>query len=474
MKRVFSNDINCLAIKKNLLAMMQSSFGRLITLLLFLLILRAINHAWWPVHLQTNIIWWPVVMSVLCLTTFLPRYRRYIISVAGVVGWFYLPWFHWPTSTAMSMAHHSGLILAGWLVCLMYWLVVRAAQQRGRLQSPVALMITLIALLMAYASYALQGNARLLCWQFIAVLCGFCWYLAYNFSQLNTRSLGQGLAQASRFLPFWGGTPTPFAKGSAYLDAIEAKDATQLAASQLGGLHLLFLALAWSWVLHGLLAYQTYAELPSFAVALAHCAAGHPYAAVIAWQVMIYHFLYQLFYYAMNGHMIIAVCRMSGFAAARNTDKPFFASSIADFWNRYYFYFKELLVELFFYPTYFRCFKRWPQWRTAFATFMAAGVGNVIYHFFALPAVPYRFGLWQAIKMMQVYYFYALILSLAIAISQWRVHRYGQLTTTGWRRYLLRPFCVVGFYCIISVFSATYHSTHLSTNFAFVASLIGY
>ncbi len=82
------------------------------------------------------------------------------------------------------------------------------------------------------------------------------------------------------------------------------------------------------------------------------------------------------------GHIIIATCRMAGFKALRNTWSPLQSKTIAEFWNRYYYYFKELLVEFFFYPTFLRFFKTKPRLRMFMATMAAAGLGNMLYHFF--------------------------------------------------------------------------------------------
>src|SRR6187431_953360 len=51
---------------------------------------------------------------------------------------------------------------------------------------------------------------------------------------------------------------------------------------------------------------------------------------------------------AASGHMVIGCLRLFGFNVFRNTYKPLLAQSIVDFWNRFYYYFKELLVEFFF------------------------------------------------------------------------------------------------------------------------------
>ncbi len=53
---------------------------------------------------------------------------------------------------------------------------------------------------------------------------------------------------------------------------------------------------------------------------------------------------------------------------------------MVEFWNRYYYYFKEIMVEFFFYPTFIGWFRKWPRLRLFAAVYMAAFVGNMYYH----------------------------------------------------------------------------------------------
>ncbi len=75
------------------------------------------------------------------------------------------------------------------------------------------------------------------------------------------------------------------------------------------------------------------------------------------WASLVLHLRVDLLDISVFGHLAVAGARMAGFKALRNTHRPLESRSIADFWNRYYFYFKELLVDFFFLPTYLRWFK---------------------------------------------------------------------------------------------------------------------
>lgn len=86
---------------------------------------------------------------------------------------------------------------------------------------------------------------------------------------------------------------------------------------------------------------------------------------------------------AVFGHVVIGSLRLVGFNVFRNTYKPLLSESVVDFFNRYYFYFKELLVEFFFYPVYLRLRSTPPRLRLFVAIFAAAFLGNVYYHVLA-------------------------------------------------------------------------------------------
>jgi hypothetical protein len=83
---------------------------------------------------------------------------------------------------------------------------------------------------------------------------------------------------------------------------------------------------------------------------------------------------------AVFGHVIVGSLRLLGFNVFRNTYKPLFATSIVEFWNRFYYYFKELLVEMFFYPAFYRSAWAGPRVRMLVAVLAAAFAGNAYFH----------------------------------------------------------------------------------------------
>jgi hypothetical protein len=185
----------------------------------------------------------------------------------------------------------------------------------------------------------------------------------------------------------------------------------------------------------------------------------------VCWASLLSEFFEEIITISIWGHRFIACCRMAGFNALRNTYRPLSSRTIAEFWNRYYFYFKELMVDIFFYPVFLNFFKKRKKLRIAVATFAAAGFGNAFYHFIRDLKYIADLGLWRALAAYHVYIFYCLVLASAITISQMR--RRGPAPSGFLRGRVLPAFCVVLFYCVLHVFDYTERSIQSPSIFDF-------
>ena len=152
------------------------------------------------------------------------------------------------------------------------------------------------------------------------------------------------------------------------------------------------------------------------------------------------------------GGFLVAICRMSGFQALRVSYRPLQSQTIADFWNRYNYYYKELLVDCFFYPTFVRYFKRHPRLRVVTATFAAAGLGNMLAEFIHYPGYIIELGLWKALLGFRVFVFYALVLSTGIAVSQLRRRSRSPDRSGAFGGQVMPALGVAIFYCLLHVF----------------------
>jgi hypothetical protein len=186
--------------------------------------------------------------------------------------------------------------------------------------------------------------------------------------------------------PVWGGSATPYGKGLDSLARFEARDATSLARAQLAGVKCLVLALvakAAMFVMAGLVFAEAKHPLAAIGAGIPHLEElvqrREEIALPVAWLAIYCDLVWSVLRIAAKGHVYVAVLRLLGFNVFRNTYKPLLAPSVVEFWNRYYYYFKELLAEFFFYPTYTRT-KGATWWRTLLAIFAAAFLGNLYYH----------------------------------------------------------------------------------------------
>jgi hypothetical protein len=286
----------------------------------------------------------------------------------------------------------------------------------------------------------------------IKLLAAYMWFLCYGVADQRSKQRGSLTFALGLFRPFWGSSSTPIGKGAGYLSKLRSEEPTELARVQLKGLKLL----VWSFVLRAvsiaLSAAFLAAGVPPLEQIVQSFAAGTPNPIWLGWSAMILAVAIGTLELAIWGHRIVACARLAGFHLRRNTWRPLESRSLADFWNRYYYYFKELLLDFFFYPTFFRAFKKRPRLRTFCATFMAAGVGNAIYHFVRDIDAMFSLGPALAIQGYGSYVFYCVTLASGIAISQVRTGGASatRKPTLGSRAWSFA--CVWGFVVCIHVF----------------------
>ncbi len=315
------------------------------------------------------------------------------------------------------------------------------------------------------------------------------WRLSY-LVQLASR----GGVQDTRFTdhalylwPVFGGTSTPYGKGLDYLRRCEASDAAANSRSQLAGLKLLMLAVAWHYavLLMDMFVFGAAAGfpdalsgyLPDGSLRVPHLGdviAGATVAVGVAWASLYLELIYATLRLAVAGHIIIGCLRLLGFNVFRNTYKPLLAESIIEFWNRYYYYFKELLVEFFFYPVFLRGGRLGPQLRLFVSVFAAAFVGNMYYHLILDPNLIVAGDpgvIWARWGARLVYCF---ILALGIYVSMRRQQRTRRTrVATNWPGRLRRIAGVWTFYAVIHVWNVDASDATFSDRGNFCLRLLG-
>ncbi|MBF0461129.1 MAG: hypothetical protein HQL87_07020 [Magnetococcales bacterium] len=233
-------------------------------------------------------------------------------------------------------------------------------------------------------------------------------------------------------LPYLGSTQVPYGKGLDYLLPKLAESRLDLAKAQLAGVKLLLLAYLWRIILlvldvaffgtfgtHGQIV-----DVPSpLCLRLYHIdglidlSTQHMPTMAIVWASLIVDMVYETMQLAIIGHVIIGCLRLFGFNVFRNTYKPLLSTSLINFWNRYYYYFKELLVDFFFFPTYLSFFKHRPRLRIFAATMASAFLGNFYYHLLQHFDGFIESGEALSFVKFYSYFFYSFVLGIGIFIS---------------------------------------------------------
>lgn len=343
---------------------------------------------------------------------------------------------------------------------------------------PVLLQASACLLLAVLASLAaLPGALRLAVWVLLCVAGTQMWMLAYALQDRRTQVPVALAQQMAWFHPFWRASmgslaPTPFGKGAAFLRRHQAQTGDELALTQIKALKLLTWALVLAGLNAGLLQLAGWLGVPPAEAVFEAFVAGRPHAWGLNWASLIVSAANAALALAVVGHKIVAVARLAGFRLPRNTWRPLEARTLAEFWNRYYYYFKELLVDFFFYPTFFRLFRRHPRLRVFVATFMAAGVGNALFHFLRDIHLVAILGWRDAVAGYLGNVFYCTVLAVGIGVSQARLSA-GRRLGNGWLARLWQGLCVWGFFVVLRVFGEESRHFSFSDRLGFFFNLWG-
>jgi len=464
-------------------AFAQTWSGRITLILVFAVLMKLVSRdSTIAVHHL-----WLLMTAAATAVSLGGRYRRLVMAVCTGLAIAYYPiWFDY-RSVHFAMRQEGVHVAAGPLrACtLVAWfaLVAIAIHCARRYRDHPLWRHPLLALHLAYfivlglvASHLIHGMAQVVLWSFTTVFVAYFWYLAYAFLDQRRRNPQPVYFQLATFAPFFFHTVVPFGKNASDWRSTEAGSAQELAVTQLKALKLLVWALLLKdIVLWGFTtgAYETLGIQP-FRITFQKFANGEDVSGLSGLLSIITNFPEQMLMLAITGHVLVAVARFAGFRLLRNTCRPLSARTIAEFWNRYFYYFKELLAHVYFYPTYVRCFKRHPRLRIAFATFVAAGVGNFMYHFmvnFANLDLA-QLGLIEALRRTQTYAFYCLLLVTGIVVSQLRVRKPDAIAGW-WRGQVLPSLGVVAFFTLLLVFDGPYRHLPLVLHLKFLLHVFG-
>ena len=306
-------------------------------------------------------------------------------------------------------------------------LLLRHAQQAPQslfARRPLLVLLAAEALLCVLGGAGLlQGWPRVLVWSAVFIFTPYLWFLPFAVADLRSRTPSPLPLQMSLLRPYWSPAYLPFGKGAAFLRKHLSTTPHALAVTQLKAIKLL----VWANLLFALIAlldwlFDKQMPVPGVDDAIAAFLAGQPYARGLSWVAIVLAAARYALQVAAWAHLFIGIARLAGYRLPRGSWRPLEARTLMDYFNRFHYYFKELLVDLFFMPTFFRVFRNHPRLRMFFATFMAAGVGNALWHFTRNIDVVASDGLGSALASYTSYLFYATLLAVGVGLSQVRAN----------------------------------------------------
>lgn len=403
-----------------------------------------------------------LLLPPLGFITYLPKYRRLTLAVCPFLLLFG-KYFHSP----LEMASMFSLVAAG---ILLYWCARRWPQSRFGRRPVVFLLSGFTLLILCACATTANSLAYTILWSLAGAAVSYVWFIGFALLDRNSKPSTDLTLELASFRPLWSPDITPIPKGAAYLRRIEAQNPEQLAIVQLKGLKLLVWAILltelskyWYSFFHG------YLLIPTLNDALAMSVKRTPLAWHTLWESLLLYFFESILAMATITHRIVACCRMAGYNALRGTYRPLSSRTITEFFNRYAYYYKELLVDFFFYPAFLRYWKGHRRLRMVFATFAAACFGNAFFHFTMGWKIVRDAGLWRALVNFQTFFFYCFVLAAALSISQLR--KRGPRPAGFFRGRVVPAFGVLLFYCLLNVFVCARGSYPLVEHLKYLAGL---
>ncbi len=464
--------------REKCIALAQTTSGGLV---IYLVALVAVSSSYdlWKAAL---------IVSAAMASAYLPKYRNRIIfagtwSVAFLTLWTSGNNIQDYIGDVLRQEHIdylSPLALAGgatvlFLICA--WGTLEMARRNKTFffaRRPILTLIGLAAVLCGLASLdVLQGLSRVILWSILIVYTRYLWFLAYAIVDQRSRERSPHLFQLGVLRPFWSSSSIPFGKGAAFLRKTLAKTPADMAVTQLKGVKLLI----WSNILLALKLSLTWfceeqQHLPSVERAMDAFLHHQPYSILVGWASLIWSTGKFCLLTAYGAHLFIGVARLAGFRLPRGTWRPLESRTLMEYFNRFSYYFKELLVDFFFLPTFFLTFRNHPRLRMFFATFMAAGVGNAIWHFIRDIDVVVTMGLAGAFETYTSYAFYCVVLATGVGVSQVRASMGVKPSTTFFGR-LYSFLFVWSFVVCLHVFGDESRNHTLGERLSFLISLFG-
>lgn len=306
--------------------------------------------------------WWAIGITLSTITAFY-KYKLPLIWVASILfcvfsnnlGWSYIETLQ-PISSLLEQWNPYCLRSLLLLIALLtaYSLVFIIKKIRTLNQRPILTLLLLfftLAIVSGFQFHTFNGFYASVC---IALFGKFIWFFAYD---LKDRSNSPTL-----FFPFWTSKNVPIPKGKLHMREIDTKT-DQLQTTQRSGLRLL-IWVALLFIIHQMTEHLVFNRsnnisallgLPS--LHLSDIVTHHSLSVVstsnLLWQNWLIVFCTASLYlikYTIDYGIIVAIVRMTGYAAPRQVYRPLQSRSFAELLRRILYYYSELLLVMFILP----------------------------------------------------------------------------------------------------------------------------
>ena len=122
-------------------------------------------------------------------------------------------------------------------------------------------------------------------------------------------------------------------------------------------------------------------------------------------------------------HFKVGLWRICGYKIDPYFNYPWLSTNLVTLWSRFTFHYREFLVRAFYYPVFFKFFKKQKHLRIFAATLAAAGFGNLIWGH--IPEAVFYYGMkWGSLTHVIEQWPYFVLLGIGITVSEfWLLHK---------------------------------------------------
>ncbi len=373
-----------------------------------------------------------IMSLILILIVICPKWRINIIAI-GTLIFQLVPLhsaFQYSEQRLVALLRDAPikeLTNASWLtgalsVCTLYVLIYfrRILLRTPRIQRPLAwgLVTTMtfffVSAELVHWGLIKGGPAYVLIWILVCLM-KYVWFFSYDL-QNNLKKNETVFWRAAYYTQFWtfnlvsGTVP----KGEKFWTKFEVKDHLELTRLRVHAL----LLLVWGIILktgfgvfHRALYQEGFLSINQMLVIIKN--GQHLGSKQAALYALLDNFLY-IGNIVCWGHIMVSIVWFCGYKIPKNTDSPYLSSNPLDFFGRMYFYLKEILFQIFYFPC-FMFLKGVPLFSRVFLSlFYAVFFGKFLINYTKQVGMIVEMGVGKSLHQHFPYMIYCLLLTLAL------------------------------------------------------------